>query len=196
MNVLANLKSFGTLVLQWPFGLNDLEEKLPSSTKREIAGKRLKFFVFEVAADNKLASQVAAFCVFSGLLKDISTLKPVSTPEYLSHIAYLIYTLGSSRIPSTSSTLHREVLTVGTHPRGSWLAGCSRKPGSPTSTESQVYSKKESPPGKSSKLATRSHKVFDVPRGFCYIRGTGAFNSLHNILIWCAEITTGYTGGS
>jgi hypothetical protein len=76
VNVFANLKSLGSLVLQWPYSINELEEKLPSATKREIAGKRLKLFVFE-AAENKLASQLAAFCAFSGIAKDISTLKAV-----------------------------------------------------------------------------------------------------------------------
>jgi hypothetical protein len=77
VNVLANLKSFGTLVLQWPFSKQELEEKLPSATKREIAGKRLKFFVFEASSESKLASQLAAFCTFGGLLDDIATVKVV-----------------------------------------------------------------------------------------------------------------------
>ena len=82
MNVFANLKSFGTLVLQWPYSKEELEEKLPSATKREIAGKRLKFYVFEVATDNKLASQLAAFFAFSGFIKDVATFKAVCPPLF------------------------------------------------------------------------------------------------------------------
>eukprot|EP00026_Physarum_polycephalum_P000660 Phypoly_transcript_00661.p1 GENE.Phypoly_transcript_00661~~Phypoly_transcript_00661.p1 ORF type:complete len:956 (+),score=128.73 Phypoly_transcript_00661:1265-4132(+) len=88
VNVFANLKSFGTLVLQWPFNKRELEEKLPSATKREIAGKRLKLYVFEASSENKLASQLAAFCAFGGIA-DISTVKAAKVP-FISQVLHFV----------------------------------------------------------------------------------------------------------
>lgn len=104
VNVFANLKSFGTLIVQWPFGVQDLEEKLPSATKREIAGKRLKFFVFEASSEHKIASQLAAFCVFSGLLKPT-----VLKSSKLSHVPKVLQFIGElsqlEAIPTPSAWL-------------------------------------------------------------------------------------------
>lgn len=74
VNVFANLKATGTFILQWPHKVEELEEKLPSSVKREIAGKRLKFFTFTASAKDSIAERLAAFFTLSGVLPEIGGL--------------------------------------------------------------------------------------------------------------------------
>lgn len=75
MNAFANLKPTGTFILQWPYTTEELEEKLPSSTKREIAGKRLKFYTFKTSsAKDSLAERLAAFFSFTGILPELGGL--------------------------------------------------------------------------------------------------------------------------
>lgn len=74
VNVFANLKPTGTFILQWPYKIEELEEKLPSSTKREIAGKRLKFYTFSASKDSP-AERLAAFFSLSGVLSEVGGLQ-------------------------------------------------------------------------------------------------------------------------
>ncbi len=81
MNIFSRLKVGGVFALLWPFPVQQqvIEEKLPGSVKREIAGKRLVFYPIEDTDEViSKALSVVAFLAFSGVVQEVGGWQAVS----------------------------------------------------------------------------------------------------------------------